>query len=399
MTYVIVGASLAGAKAAEALRAEGYDGGLVLIGSEEHLPYARPELSKGYLQGSKQAGDLFVHDTAWYADKDVDLRLGTTVTSLDTGRRTVTTDAGEEIGYGKLLLTTGATPRKLPLPGGEDALSLRTFGDSDQLRAAFAKGGRVVLVGGGWIGLETAAAAKAAGCDVVVVEPQPTPLHAVLGPELGAVFAKLHRDNGVELRLGTGVTEIRADGVVTDAGFVEADTVIVGIGAKPNVELAEAAGLAVDNGVLVDAMLQSSDPSVYAAGDVANAEHPGLGKRIRVEHWANAQNQGKAAGASMAGKGSPYERVPYFYTDQFDLGMEYSGYSEGYDQVVYRGDVDKREFIAFWTSGGRVLAGMNVNIWDVTDPLQAMVRAGWNGGTVDLDKLADPSVPLDELVP
>jgi len=398
MTYVIVGASLAGAKAAEALRDSGYDGRVVLIGTEPARPYARPELSKGYLQGSKDASDVFVHDEGWYAEHQVDLMLNTTVTELDRTGRAVVTDGGERISYDKVLLTTGAAPRSLPVPGGDTALRLRTLEDSDRLRETFGKGGRVALVGGGWIGLETAAAAKHFGCDVVVVEPQPTPLHAVLGPELGEVFAQLHRDNGVDLRLGASVTSIRPDGVDLEGGdTISADTVVVGVGAKPRTELAEAAGLDVDNGVLVDAMLQTSDPLVYAAGDVANAEHPGLGRRIRIEHWANAQNQGKAAGASMAGKGAPYDRVPYFYTDQFDLGMEYSGHSEGYDRVVYRGDVEKREFIAFWTQGGRVLAGMNVNVWDVIDPIQALVRAGWTGTTVDLDRLADPSVPLEEL--
>ncbi|MFN2538426.1 MAG: NAD(P)/FAD-dependent oxidoreductase [Mycobacteriales bacterium] len=398
-SFLIVGASLAGAKAAEALRTAGYDGRLTLIGAESSLPYERPPLSKGFLLGKTQHDETLVHPESWYAEQQVDLRLNTVVTDIDRPGRAVVTATGERIGYDKLLLTTGATPRPLPVPGGETAVYLRTIEDSERLRELLTAGAKVVVVGGGWIGMETAAAARSHDCEVTVIEPQPTPLHAVLGSELGEVFARVHRDNGVHLRLGTSVTEIRDHAVVTSAGDVlPADVVIAGIGAQPATGLAERAGLTVDNGIVVDATLHSSDDDVFAAGDVANAWHPRVEEHVRVEHWANALNQGLAAGASMLGDAQPYDRVPYFFTDQFSLGMEYSGYvsRHGYDEVVYRGDPESGEFIAFWLRQSRVLAGMNVNVWDVTDPIQALVRAGWGGQTVDRSLLADPAVALSD---
>ena len=312
---------------------------------------------------------------------------------------------GERLGYDKLLLTTGSSPRRLAVAGADldGVLYLRMIEDADRLRAALADGGRrVVVVGAGWIGLEVTSAARGYGNDVAVVEPQPVPLRAALGDELGAVFAALHREHGVDLRLGTGVRELtgtggHVTGVVTDGGdTVPADLVVVGVGIRPNTELAEQAGLEVDNGILADADLRTSNPDVYAAGDVANAYNPLLGRRLRVEHWANALHGGPAAARSMLGQDVAFDRVPYFFTDQYDLGMEYSGAvgPDGYDRVVYRGDVAAREFVAFWVHDGRVLAGMNVNVWDVTDGIQSLVRSG---AKVDPDRLADPSVPLDEL--
>jgi 3-phenylpropionate/trans-cinnamate dioxygenase ferredoxin reductase subunit len=404
-TFVIVGASLAGAKAAETLRAEGFDGHVVLIGAESERPYERPPLSKGYLAGTTDRDKIYVHDAAWYAEHDVDLRLGTRATALDVEAHTVMLEGGEPVGYTKLLLATGSTPRRLDVPGGDlDGVhTLRTVGDADALRAAISKGGAVVVIGGGWIGLETAAAARGYDATVTLIEPQPTPLLGVLGSELGAVFAQLHRDHGVDLRVRTGVREIRGSGgravaVVTDSGDeLAADTVIVGVGIRPEVGLAEQAGLSVDNGILTDARLQTSDPDVFAAGDVANVEHALFGRRIRVEHWANALHGGPAAARSMLGSGAPYDRVPYFYSDQYDLGMEYSGLAApgDYDQVLIRGDQDKREFIAFWLSGRRVLAGMNVNVWDVTDPIQELIRSR---AEVDPARLTDTSIPLDQVI-
>ena len=404
-SFVIVGASLAGAKAAETLRAEGFDGRLVLIGAETEHPYERPPLSKSYLAGTSERDKIFVHPPSWYAEQDVDLRLGTRVTELDTTAHTVTLDSGEaQLRYTKLLLTTGSVPRRLDVPGGglDGVFTLRSVEDSEALRAAISRGGAVVVVGGGWIGLETAAAARGYGASVTLIEPNPTPLHAVLGPELGAVFGQLHSDHGVDLRTGTGVREIRgsagkAVAVVTDGGDeLPAETVIVGVGIRPAVELAEQAGLTVDNGIVVDALLQSSDPDVYAAGDVANFHHQLLDRRLRIEHWANALHGGPAAARSMLGSGRPYDRVPYFFSDQYDLGMEYSGYAlpGEYDQVVIRGDQDKREFIAFWLRERRVLAGMNVNVWDVTDPIQQLIRSGVQ---IDPERLASPSFDLANL--
>lgn len=372
-TYVIVGAGLAGGKAAQTLRDEGFDGELVLIGAEPERPYERPPLSKGYLQGKSERDKIFVHAPGWYAEHDVDLRLGVTATRIELDRHTVRLSDGSRQPYQKLLLTTGATPKRLPGP----ALYLRTVQDSEALKERFAQGGRVIVVGAGWIGLECAAAATKAGCAVTVVEPEQTPLRLALGPELGEIFARVHRSNGVDLRLGVAVAEITADGVRLATGErLAADLVVVGIGAAPNVELARDAGLEVRAGVVTDAALVTSHPDVYAAGDVAESFHPLYGRPLRVEHWANALNGGPAAARSMLGQDVVYDRVPYFYTDQFELGMEFSGDVTGYDEVVYRGSVEGLEFIAYWLREGRVVAGMNVNVWDVVGEIQDLIRTG-----------------------
>ncbi len=399
---VIVGASLAGAKAAETLRAEGFDGPVVLIGAESELPYERPPLSKDYLQGKSPRDTIYVHPAEWYAEHDVDLRLGVPVTEIDRAGHRVTLSDGSSQPYAKLLLATGSAPRRLPTRGADldGVVYLRTVGDSDRIKTALESASAVAVIGAGWIGLETAAAARIAGAEVTVLETAELPLLQVLGPECARVFAQLHRDHGVDLRLGTSAAEItgaagRATGLrLTDGTQIDADLVIVGIGITPNTQLADAAGLPVANGVVVGADLRTDDPAVYAAGDVASAFHPLLGKHIRVEHWANALNQPQAAARSMLDQPVSYDRVPYFYTDQYDLGMEYSGYVEpgGYERVVFRGDIAAREFIAFWLdSGRRVLAGMNVNIWDVNDAIQALVRSG---KPTDPDVLRDPTIDL-----
>jgi 3-phenylpropionate/trans-cinnamate dioxygenase ferredoxin reductase component len=400
--YVIAGASLAGAKAAETLRHQHFDGPVVLIGNETERPYERPPLSKEYLLGKAERDVIYVHPQAWYAEHGIDLRLGVNVTGIDPAAHEVTLDDGSRIGYAKLLLATGSSPRQLPVPGADlgDVLYLRRVGDSDRIKTAFQNASRIAVIGAGWIGLECAAAARSAGVEVTILETAELPLLRVLGSEAAQVFADLHREHEVDLRFGVQVAEItgsggKADGVrLADGRHVAADAIIVGVGITPNVQLAEAAGLEVRNGLVVDAQLRSSDPDIYAAGDVANAYHPVLGKHIRVEHWANALHQPQTAARAMLGQDVAYDRVPYFYTDQYDLGMEYSGYVEpgGYDQVVFRGDVKRREFIAFWLAGGRVAAGMNVNIWDVNDMIAAIVR---DGHTVDAGMLADPAVPLE----
>jgi NADPH-dependent 2,4-dienoyl-CoA reductase/sulfur reductase-like enzyme len=398
-SYVIAGASLAGAKAAETLRDEGFDGDIVLIGAEHDRPYERPPLSKGYLLGSDPRDSVYVHAAGWYADNGVDLREGTTVTAIDRGARTVATSSGAQVSYDKLLLATGASPRRLNFPGSdrEEVLYLRTVGDSDRLRSAFQPGTRVVVAGAGWIGLETTAAARTAECAVTVLEPQSGALTDQLGPELGAVFADLHRAHGVEFRFGEKAVEFRPGMVVTSSGAeIPADLLVVGIGAAPNDELAARVGLETGNGVLTDEALRTSDPDIFAAGDVANSFHPLLGRRVRVEHWANALNGGPAAARSMLGQAVSYDPVPYFYSDQYDLGMECAGLpSPGtYDQVLYRGDRDTLEFIAFWLSGGVVIAGMNVNVWDVNDDIQTLIRAA---RPVDPARLTNPDIPLTDL--
>jgi len=405
-TYLIVGASLAGAKAAETLRAEGFGGQVTLIGAETELPYERPALSKEYLQGKADRESIYVHPREWYGDQGITLRLGVRVAGIEPAQHEVTLADGDRVAYSKLLLTNGSSPRPLPLPGAElDGVHyLRTVGDSDRIKTAIAGSARIAVIGAGWIGLECAAAARLAGDEVTLLEAAELPLLRVLGPEVAQVFAALHRDHGVDLRFGVQITEItgsggHADGVrLADGTRIEADAVIVGVGVSPNIGLAEAAGLEVSNGVSVDAQLRSADADIFAAGDVASAFHPLFGKHIRVEHWANALNQPQTAAKAMLGQDVSYDRVPYFYSDQYDLGMEYSGYVEpgGYDQVVFRGDVDRREFVAFWlASGGQVLAGMNVNVWDVNDKVQALVRSRQ---PVAAAALRDPDTPLDSLV-
>jgi NADPH-dependent 2,4-dienoyl-CoA reductase/sulfur reductase-like enzyme len=403
-TFVIAGASLAGAKAAETLREEGFGGRVVLVGAETERPYERPPLSKGYLQGKDEKSSIYVHEEGWYAQHDVDLRLGTEVTGLDLAARQVLLAGGGGISYDRLLLATGSSPRRIRIPGAglDGVLYLRTVADSERLRAALSGGGQVVIAGAGWIGLEVAAAAREAGCEVTVVEPEPVPLHRALGPELGQMFADLHTEHGVRFRFGEGVSEFtgsggKVTGVVTSGGArLPAGLVVVGIGVVPNTGLAEAAGLDVSNGILTGAALRTSAPDVYAAGDVANIDNPLLGRRIRVEHWANALSSGPAAARSMLGRDVSYDYVPYFFSDQYDLGMETAGVPEpgGYDRVVYRGDRESREFIAFWLSGGAVVAGMNVNVWDVSDDIQALIRSGKQ---VDVARLTDPEVPLPEV--
>ncbi|MFG3479783.1 NAD(P)/FAD-dependent oxidoreductase [Streptomyces sp. NPDC047980] len=405
-TFVIVGGGLAAGKAAEALREHGHRGPLVIIGDERERPYIRPPLSKGYLLGKEERDSIFVHPEDWYAEHDVELLLGTSAASVDVRAREVELDGGRRVPYAKLLLATGSSPRRLSVPGADldNVLYLRRVGDSERLRAAFTEGARIVVIGGGWIGLETAAAARTAGAEVTVLEHSELPLLKVLGREAAEVFAGLHKDHGVDLRPRAEVESItgtdgRVDGVqLADGSRLDADAVVVGIGITPNVRLAQEAGLEVRDGIVTDEHLRTSVADIYAAGDVANAYHPRLGRHLRVEHWANALNQPLTAALSMLGQDAVYERLPYFYTEQYDLGMEYTGYAEpgGYDRVVFRGDVAGREFIAFWMAKNRVLAGMSVNVWDVIDPIRALIQAG---AGIDEARLSDPGVPLDSLVP
>lgn len=365
-TIVIVGAGLAAGTAATSLRAAGHDGPIVMFGAEQHPPYERPPLSKSYLQGKKPFSGALVHEPEWYAANGVDLRLGEEVVAVDRVAQVVRTLSGREEAYDRLLLATGATPRPVPLPDGvtTPVTTLRTVEDSDRIKASFGPGRRIVIVGAGWIGLEVAAAAREAGTDVTVLEMADLPLLRVLGPRLGQVFADLHRAHGVDLRL--------THTVVAD-DFAGADLVLAAAGVVPNVGLAADAGLAVDNGVLVDAELRTSDPNVYAIGDIANEDHPRLGRRIRVEHWDNAIEQGKAVAGNLIGGHTAYDRLPYFYTDQYDLGMEYVGAAQPGDDVEIVGDVDGLNFRAYWVADGIVTAAMHVNDWDAIDSLRAAV--------------------------
>jgi 3-phenylpropionate/trans-cinnamate dioxygenase ferredoxin reductase subunit len=401
-THVIVGASLAGAKAAETLRQEGFDGRVVLIGAEDERPYERPPLSKDYLRGEVGREKVYVHEEGFYAEHDIELRLGREAVQLDTSAGELELDDGERLRYDRLLLATGSEPRRLAIPGGEldGVVYLRSVQDSDGLRERLDRGGAVVVVGAGWIGAEVAASARQRGLDVTVIEPTSVPLERVLGPEVGAIYRDIHADHGTKMLMGTGVEAFEGDDAIervrtSDGRTLECDFAVVGVGVQPRIQLAAQAGLDVDNGVLVDEHLETSARGVFAAGDVANAHHPFYGERIRVEHWANALNQGPAAARNMLGRAVPYERLPYFFSDQYEVGMEYSGFAREWDRVVFRGDPTSREFIAFWLAGDRVVAGMNVNVWDVNETVQHLIR---ERAAVDDRRLADPDVPLDQLV-
>jgi 3-phenylpropionate/trans-cinnamate dioxygenase ferredoxin reductase subunit len=400
-TFIIVGASLAGAKAAETLRSEGFDGRVVLVGEETERPYERPLLSKQYLLGDKPADKLYVHDEGFYADKGIELMTGTRVDTVDPGAHVVTLAEGRRIPYNRLLLATGAEPRVLPLKGADLAgvRYLREKGDSDSLRSAITSANRVVVIGSGWIGSEVAACARQLGADVAIIGPEAVPLERVLGLDIGGVYRDLHAEHEVELHLSTQIEEIVGNGSVqgvrtTNGDVIEGDLVVVGIGVTPRDKLAREAGLTIENGIVVDEFLRTSAPDIFAAGDVASTWNPRYNKRIRVEHWANALNQGPAAARNMLGQEAAYTKLPYFFSDQYDLGMEYNGYATDWDRVVVRGDTIGREFLAFWLKDGRVLAGMNANIWDAGDDIKALIESS---AKVDPDRLADRSVPLPDL--
>jgi 3-phenylpropionate/trans-cinnamate dioxygenase ferredoxin reductase component len=402
-TLVIVGACLAGAKAAEAARASGFDGRVVLVGDEDELPYERPPLSKSVLRGEAAPETARVHDEHFYVANDIELLTPRTVEALDVDTGRVRIDGNEEVPFSSVVLATGAAPRRLDVPGGELAgvHYLRTVDDALHLSDAVRGAGRVAVIGAGWIGTEVAASARQMGAEVLLIDRAAVPLQRVLGHEIGEVFRSLHADNGVQLRCETGVVELRGTGrveqvVLSDGRTEAADLVVVGIGVTPRVGLAEAAGLKVSDGIEVDEHLRASAPGVYAAGDVASAWHPHYRERLRVEHWANAVNQGATAGTNAAGGTETYTRLPYFFSDQYDLGMEYVGYSRPGDTVVVRGDRAGREFVAFWQRDGIVTAAMNVNVWDVIEDLKAIVASGRE---IDARRLADPTVAPADLAP
>jgi 3-phenylpropionate/trans-cinnamate dioxygenase ferredoxin reductase component len=377
-TFVIVGAGLAGAKAAETLRAEGFDGRLLLLGEEPERPYDRPPLSKGYLRGEADRDSLYLHQERFYATHDIELHTSTPVRSIDPAHRHVELASGERIGYQRLLLATGAAPRRLPLPGaGLDGVHyLRSRRDADSLVAAATRATHVVVVGTGWIGSEAAASLRQLGREVTLVGPDAAPLARVLGPEIGRVY--------------------RVGAVITDDGrSIEGDLVLVGAGAVPRTDLAEAAGLPVQNGVLVNEQLEAVGAAgVYAAGDVAAAWHPRYQRHLRVEHWANAFHQGPAAARSMLGIPTSYERLPYFFSDHYDLSIQHAGLATAWDRVVVRGDPATHAFLAFWLKDQRVIAGMHANTWDAIEPIQALIG---DGRPVDPVRLADPDIPLDQV--
>ncbi len=400
-TFVIVGASLAGAKAAETLRAEGFEGRIVVVGAEPYPPYERPPLSKEYLRAEAERDTVFVHPEGFYTARDIDLRTATTATAVDSAASEVVLDGGERLGFDRLLLATGAAPRRLPIAGAEleGVLYLRNLGDADAIRERLDRGGRIVVVGAGWIGAEVAASARQRGLEVTILHRGSAPLERVLGGEVGAFYRDLHADQGVELHASTEPAAFEGgrsvERVVTREGRrIDCDLVCVGIGVLPRTELAAGAGIPVDEGILVDERLETGVPGIFAAGDAARARHPLYENRLRVEHWANALHQGPVAARNMLGRGVPYDRVPYFFSDQYEVAMEYSGHATGWDRVLFRGDPATREFIAFWLAEDRVVAGMNVGIGGVIEHIEELVR---RRPPVEDRRLADPDVPLEQV--
>ncbi|GAA1592633.1 FAD-dependent oxidoreductase [Kribbella hippodromi] len=400
-TYVIAGASLPGARAAQALREHGFAGRIVLIGDETTGPYERPALSNGYLLGKDERTKVFVHERRWHVAREVELRLGERVVSLDRGAHEVELSTGERIAYTKLLLATGASPRRVGLPGADlDGVhDLRWAADSDRLRETILDGGRIVVVGAGWTGLETAAAAREYGCAVTIVDSRPTLPADALGTEMGAFFAGLHRRHGVDLQLGRTVSGFRGTSEVSsvltdDGGEFAADAVIVASRAVPNVELAQRAGLACDDGILVDESLRTDDPDIFAIGEVANSYRPFYAGHLRTEHWSNALHCAPVVAQSMLGRNVAYDRLPYFSTEQYDVEMEFTGHLDpaGYDQVIVRGDLSADAFQAFWLTNNQVVAGLHVNLWETgLQPIEDLIR---NHPSVDPTHLANPTHPL-----
>lgn len=400
-TVAIIGAGLAGAKAAETLRKDGYDGRIALFGDEPRLPYLRPPLSKDYLRGESELENVLVHPQQWYDENRIDVRLSTPVRAIESAARNVVLDHGRRVAYDRLLLTTGAVARRLDIPGHDLAgvHYLRTLDDAGAIRSAAAGARRVVVIGGGWIGAEVAASIRQLGLPVTLIADGPVLLERVLGTEVGTVYQHLHAERGVDLVMNQRAVAFRGSTAVeavetADGAKIEGDIVVVGVGALPRTQLAVEAGLDVGDGIIVDEHLETSVPGIYAAGDVAAAWHPLLQARIRVEHWDNARRQGRTAARNMLGIAETYVRIPYFYSDQYDLGMEYTGYAPEWDRVVFRGDPASRAFVAFWLLDGRVVAGMNANVWQVNDAITALIASRHK---VAIERLIDPAVALDDL--
>jgi 3-phenylpropionate/trans-cinnamate dioxygenase ferredoxin reductase subunit len=401
-TFVIVGAGMAGAKAAETLREEGFDGRIVLVGQEREAPYERPPLSKSYLMGQSPREEARVHADGFYSEHEIELEQGMAVTALDPGGHIVTLDDGRKLSYDRILIATGAAPRRPPIEGTElDGVHvLRTLADADALRAELAEGGALAVIGAGWIGCEVAAAARGQRADVTLVEHAEHPLEGALGSTLGGFFADVHREHGVRLLTGARVRRlegnVRVNSIrLADGSRVACDTVVLGVGVGPETRLAEAAGLLVDHGILADELLRTSHPDVFAAGDAASAWRPRYGRHVRVEHWANALDQGPAAARSMLDRGEPFDTLPYFFTDQYDVGMEYVGLHSPSDRLVLRGRPEERRLHAFWLAeDGHLTAGMHVNEWDSIEPIKRLVGSGL---AVDAGRLADDAEPLDAI--
>jgi 3-phenylpropionate/trans-cinnamate dioxygenase ferredoxin reductase subunit len=398
---VIVGAGLAGVRAAGTLRKAGFDGRVVLIGEEATPPYDRPPLSKAYLQGSVDFDRLALHKAGYYESHGIELLIATRAVSLDVAARAVELSTGERLVYDGLLLATGARPRRLSVPGAElgGVCYLRDIHHAEHLRSAIGPDTNLVVIGAGWIGCEVAAVARSRGAAVALVDVVSQPLARVLGPEVGAIYARLHATNGVSLHLGVGVESLRGAASVqevrlTDGTVLAADLVVVGVGVTPCVELAQAGGLEVAHGIVVDQHLATSAPGIWAAGDAASVYHPRYGSHICLEHWAGAAQQAPVAARNMIEGREVYERIPYFWSDQYDLTMEYNGWAPSWEQVVIRGDPESGGFVAFWLSRSRIVAGMSANVEGAAGHVEALVGAG---AVVDPAQLADVGVSLSAI--
>jgi 3-phenylpropionate/trans-cinnamate dioxygenase ferredoxin reductase component len=396
-TFVIVGAGLAAAAAAAGLREQGFDGRVIVIGNESHPPYERPPLSKEYLRG-EQTEPVFARPSEWYEQNDVELRLSTRVGALDASGPSVELEGGERIEADAVLLATGGSPRRLPDAPEEGVLYLRTIEDSDRIRKALS-GGRLVVVGAGFIGAEVAASARSQGVEVTVLEMAPVPLQRALGDDVGRIYGQIHRDQGVDLRTGEGVEKIEpaSGGVVvrtTKGDAIEAEAVVVGIGIGPNAELAEAAGLATSNGIDVDAACRTSAPGVFACGDVANHDHPLFG-RIRTEHFDNALKMGTHVAGSMLGKTDPFDDAHWFWSDQYDVNLQYGGFAMKWDDVVTRGSLEDRDGVAFYLKDRVVLAALGLNRGKDVRRAMKLISAR---ATPDPAALSNPDIDLRTLV-
>jgi 3-phenylpropionate/trans-cinnamate dioxygenase ferredoxin reductase subunit len=400
-TFVIVGASLAGGVAAATLRQDGFDGDVVLIGAEPQPPYERPPLSKQYLRGEAPFEKALVRPAGFYEQNRIETRFGTRATRVDPIGRTVSLETGAAVRYDKLLIATGVRNRRPPIPGLDlpGVFDLRTLGDADALRGEIAAGRRAVVIGMGFIGCEVAASLRQKGLDVVTVDPSPAPLFRVLGADVGRVLAAVHQDRGVQAIFEDVVTRFegsaRVERVITRSGRrLECDFAVVGVGVEPVMDFLADGGIETANGILVDEYCRTSVDDIYAAGDVANHYHPVFQKRMRVEHWQNAMQQGAAAARSMLGQGQPYDAIHWFWSDQYDVNLQYAGFHDKWDQLVLRGRLEDRAFLAFYLTGGRIDAVVGLNRGKDVRRAMPLIKSR---DIVDPRQLADEGIDLRRL--
>jgi 3-phenylpropionate/trans-cinnamate dioxygenase ferredoxin reductase subunit len=401
-TFAIVGASLAGATAAATLRQDGFDGDVILIGAERQPPYERPPLSKQYLRGEAPFEKALVRPADFYEQNRIATLFGVRTTHVNPGQRIVELDTGQRVQYDKLLITTGVRNRRLPIPGLDlpGVFDLRSVGDADALRTHIVSGRRAVVVGMGFIGGEVAASLRQRGVEVVSVDPSPTPLFRVVGEEVGQVMAAIHRDHGVNTIFEDVVTRFEGNGrverVITKHDRrIDCDFVVVGVGVEPVTDFLAGSGIAIENGILVDEHCRTSVDGIYAAGDVANHYHPVFGRRMRVEHWQNAMQQGAAAARSMLGTPRPYDAVHWFWSDQYDVNLQYAGFHQQWDQMVVRGTLTERNFLAFYLNQGRIDAVVALNRGKDVRRVMPIIRSR---GLVDPRQLGDEATDIRTLV-